>query len=80
MKVANDYGREEIVRYLISKGANIDALDVEFQFDSKPMKSLQDGIEDLEQKIESECGKFLTKASKSTANTLALRARLTHEK
>lgn len=61
LKIAGDFEYTEIVDYLISQGANIDALDAEFEFDSeadlKHMKKLQNGIEELEQKIKSECEK-----------------------
>lgn len=61
LKVAEDFGRKEMVRYLISKGANTETLKAEFCFDpkanSKHMKSLQEGISALEKKAESECGK-----------------------
>ena len=61
LKVADDFGHREIVSYLISKGANTEALKVEFEFNpsanAQHMKKLQQGIEDLEEKIQSECGK-----------------------
>ena len=61
LKVADDFEHGEIVSYLISKGANVDALNAEFQFDpeadTRHMKSLQDGIEELKEKIRTECDK-----------------------
>ncbi len=61
VKVADDFGHKEIVAYLISKGANPEALDTEFQYDSEAnsrhLDKLRDGIKKLEQEIESECGK-----------------------
>ena len=60
LKVASDFGKKDIVNYLISKGADIKALDAEFQFDreadNRHMKMLKDGIEKLEQKIDQNCG------------------------
>ncbi|WP_444916859.1 ankyrin repeat domain-containing protein [Microbulbifer sp. JMSA003] len=61
LKVAEDFGHQQIVDYLISKGASLKALDVEFEFDpeadSKHMKKLEQGIEELQNKIQAECGK-----------------------
>ena len=61
LKVADDFGHKEIVKYLISKGANTKALDAEFEFDpnanAKHMEKLQQGIEELQTKIQTECGK-----------------------
>lgn len=61
LKVAYEFGHEEIVGYLISKGADPAALDTEFQYDpeanSQHLRKLRDGIQELEQKIESDCGK-----------------------
>lgn len=61
LKVADDFGQKEIVSYLISKGANTSALEADFKFnpeaDAKHMERLQDGIDELEKKIDSECSK-----------------------
>ena len=61
LKVADDFGHREIVSYLISKGANKEALNAEFAFNpsanANHMKKLQEGIEELETKIQNECGK-----------------------
>lgn len=61
LKVADEFGHQEIVNYLISVGANIEALDAEFEFNPKAnaqhMEKLHQGIEDLEVKILKECGK-----------------------
>ncbi|WHI46417.1 ankyrin repeat domain-containing protein [Microbulbifer sp. JMSA004] len=61
LKVADDFEHFEIVRYLISKGANVEALEAEFQFDreanSQHMSNLQESIKELEQKVKNECGK-----------------------
>ncbi|TBW43303.1 ankyrin repeat domain-containing protein [Marinobacter halodurans] len=35
LKVADEFGHKEIVSYLIAKGANPEALDAEFQYDSE---------------------------------------------
>lgn len=47
LKVAEEFGHKEIMDYLIARGANIDELSAEFQFDSganaRHMKNLQDG-------------------------------------
>ena len=60
LKVASDFGHNEIVEYLISKGANRKSLDAEFQFDPEAdlmhMKKLKDSIEVLEKKIDEDCG------------------------
>jgi ankyrin repeat protein len=61
LKIADDFGHSEIVNYLISKGASVDALDAEFIFDreanARHLKSLQDGIEELNETIKVECDK-----------------------
>jgi ankyrin repeat protein len=61
LKVAEDFGQKEIVAYLISKGANTEALVAEFCFDpeenSRHIKRLQEGVVELEQKAKTECGK-----------------------
>ena len=61
LKVADDFGHREIVSYLITKGANIEALEAEFEFNpeanAQHMKKLQHGIEELETKIQTECVK-----------------------
>jgi len=59
LKIAADFGHKELVDYLISQGANVNALEAEFQFDReadiKHMKMLEDGIEKLEQQIDKNC-------------------------
>ncbi len=61
LKVAHDFGHKEIVQFLISKGANTKVLDAEFEFNSnanaKHMEKLQQGIEELKTKIQTECEK-----------------------
>ncbi|AJQ93249.1 ankyrin repeat domain-containing protein [Gynuella sunshinyii] len=61
LKVADEFEHEEIVKYLISKGANTEALNANFQYDpelsARHIERLRDIIEDLEQGIDSECGK-----------------------
>ncbi|WP_188150703.1 ankyrin repeat domain-containing protein [Teredinibacter waterburyi] len=61
LKVAKDFGHIEIVKYLISNGANTEALGAEFEFNpnanAQHMEKIQQGIEELQNKIQTECGK-----------------------
>ncbi len=61
LKIADDFGHQEIVHYLISMGASIKALDAEFKFDPKAnvqhMEKLQEGIEEQKNEIQKKCGK-----------------------
>jgi len=61
LKVAVDFGHDEIADYLIALGANTNAINAEFEFDpeanARHMSKLSDEIEQLEKKIESDCNK-----------------------
>ncbi len=54
LKLADDFGHMDIVLYLIVKGAEVEALEEEFQYepasDSKHMKKLQTEASKLKQK------------------------------
>ncbi|MDN3638118.1 ankyrin repeat domain-containing protein [Simiduia curdlanivorans] len=62
LKVADDFGHQEIVNYLISKGANVKELDAQFEFNSKAdaehMEKLQQGVEELESKYDQSAEKM----------------------
>ncbi|MBU6950155.1 ankyrin repeat domain-containing protein [Hahella sp. HN01] len=51
LKVAEDFGHKELVNYLISMGADAEALNAEFEFDpeanSRHLKRLEERIEEL---------------------------------
>ncbi len=61
LKVAEEFEHQEIMAYLISQGANTDALNAVFEYDpeanAEHMKNLEKGVEELERKVESECEK-----------------------
>ena len=61
LKVADEFGFQDIVNYLISVGADTQALHAEFQFDpevnAKHMSNLQEEVIKLEKHIESHCDK-----------------------
>lgn len=59
LKIASDFGHKELVYYLITQGADVNALEADFQFDReadiKHMNMLKDSIEELEQQIDKNC-------------------------
>lgn len=61
LKVAQDFAKHELVKYLISIGANKEALNAEFQFDAEKnaqhINKLKEGVDELEKTIDSQCNK-----------------------
>ena len=59
LRIAHDFGHQEVVDYLISKGAVPNALLANFEFDAGANaahhKKLQAGIDDLEEIVKSGC-------------------------
>ena len=59
LKVADEFGHKDIVKYLISVGADVSSLNAEFRFDSEAesrhIECLKKGINDLENLIDTEC-------------------------